>query len=162
MYCLIREQWGRVTGEFDLDHLTPQAQRPDQTAAYDNLFYACRTCNLRKGNQIISDPGAALTSDDVRVYPDGSLVGMSDSAARIIRLLCLNSAALTRWRRTWLRIIELVEAGDPELYNQLMEYPLDLPNLANNRSPGNSRPEGIDNSFFARRERGELPDVYFE
>lgn len=45
VYCLIREQWGRVTGEFDLDHFTPQSCRPDQMAEYDNLLYACHTCN---------------------------------------------------------------------------------------------------------------------
>lgn len=68
---------------------------------------------------------------------------------------------MTRWRRTWLRIIELAEAGDLELFQELMGYPLDLPNLASCRVPENTRPEGIDDSFFACRERGELPQVYF-
>ena len=45
VYCLIREQWGRVSGEFDLDHFLPQASHPDQTIEYDNLVYACHTCN---------------------------------------------------------------------------------------------------------------------
>ena len=96
VYCLIREQWGRVTGEFDLDHA------------------------------------------------------------------CLNSPAMTRWRRTWLRIIELAEAGDLELFRELMGYPRDLPNLASCRVPENIRPEGIDDCYFARRERGELPPAYLE
>ena len=48
------------------------------------------------------------------------------------------------------------------LIRELMGYPLDLPNLANCRVPENTRPEGIDDSYFARRERGELPQVYVE
>jgi hypothetical protein len=43
-----------------------------------------------------------------------------------------------------------------------MGYPSDLPNLGASRAPQNTRPEGINVSFFARRQRGELPDVYLE
>jgi hypothetical protein len=42
-----------------------------------------------------------------------------------------------------------------------MGYPADLPDLSSLRPPaGNSRPEGIDQSHAARRERGELLDIY--
>src|SRR5262245_20836359 len=53
VYCLIREQWGRVTGEFELDHFIPQALNPDYAFEYDNLFYACRVCNSRKGKRLL-------------------------------------------------------------------------------------------------------------
>jgi hypothetical protein len=94
VYCLIREQWGRVTGEFDLDHFLPQASHPDKGADY--LLYACRPCNLRK-------------RDDV-----------------------------------------------------LLGYPDDLPDLRASHAPHNTRPEGIEESYFARRERRELPEQYVE
>ena len=42
----MREQWGRVRGEFDLDHFVAQVQSPDREADYDNLVYACHACNL--------------------------------------------------------------------------------------------------------------------
>jgi hypothetical protein len=161
VYCLIREQWGRVTGEFDLDHFVPQNRNPDQTADYDNLFYACRTCNLRKGARQVPDPGATLTDGSVRVYPDGTLVGLTDNAEKVIRVLCLNSPALIRWRRTWIRIIQLVEVHEPELFRDLMRYPDDLPDLKRCRVTENTRPKGIEGSYFARRMRGELPDVYY-
>lgn len=160
VYCLIREQWGRVTGEFDLDHFTPQRYRPDQSVEYENLVYACHSCNLRKGGHLVPDPAAALITETVRVYPDGTLVGLTGDADRIIRLLCLNSPKQTRWRRTWIRIIELAEERDPDLFRELMGYPDDLPNLRRCRAPENTRPDGIKDSCFARRERGELPEIY--
>ena len=30
VYCLAREQWGRVTGEFGVDHFQPQTTSPQQ------------------------------------------------------------------------------------------------------------------------------------
>lgn len=160
VYCLIREQWGRVTGEFDLDHFTPQRCRPDQAVDYENLLYACHACNLRKRDQLLPDPAAVLTVGNVRVYPDGTLAGLTSDADKVIRLLCLNSPKQTRWRRTWIRIIELAEESDPDLFRELMGYPADLPNLRRSRSPENTRPDGISDSCFARRERGELPEFY--
>ena len=106
------------------------------------------------------DPGEALTSRNVRVYPDGTVVGVTDNAERIIRVLCLNSPAWKRWRRTWIRIIELAEENDPRLFRELMGYPRDLPDLRLCRAPENRRPEGIVESFFERRKRGELPDTF--
>jgi 5-methylcytosine-specific restriction endonuclease McrA len=46
VYCLVREQWGRVTGEFDLDHYEPQRLHPHRARDYDNLLYSCSSCNL--------------------------------------------------------------------------------------------------------------------
>lgn len=63
--------------------------------------------------------------------------------------------------RPWLRIIDLAERYDRPLYNQLLSFPDDLPDLARLRPPGgNSRPEGIRESSLAKRERGELPPNY--
>jgi hypothetical protein len=43
VYCLIRECWGRRTGEFDLDHFVPQSLDPEAEVVYDNLLYACHS-----------------------------------------------------------------------------------------------------------------------
>jgi hypothetical protein len=72
VYCLIRERWGRVTGEFDLDHFIPQIRAVDAEAAYENLLYACHTCNLRKARRDLLDPSIVFTTETVRVYPDGT------------------------------------------------------------------------------------------
>ena len=160
VYCLLREQWGRATAEFDLEHFVPHVLAPERSTDYANLFYACRSCNVRKGKHTLPDPGDALTSRNVRVYPDGALAGLTADAERIIRLLCLNSTEYKRWRRMWIRIIELAEDDDPGLLRDLLSYPRDLPDLRTYRAPENSRPDGIAESFFERRKRGELAETY--
>ena len=46
---------------------------------------------------------------------------------------------------------------DAELFARLTRYPDDLPDLPRLRPPGgNARPEGIGQSHFALRKRGEL------
>lgn len=161
VYCLIREQWGRVTGEFDLDHFLPQSVDPAQTTDYDNLLYACRACNLRKGSSLLPDPCGALTAETTRVYPNGSIAGLTPEAEMIIRALCLNSPGLVRWRRTWVRILELAADNDQDLLHDLLAFPDDIPNLRILRAPQNSRPDGLANSYFARRERGDLPKLFW-
>jgi hypothetical protein len=161
VFCLIREQWGRVSGEFELDHYVPLSLRPDGAADYDNLRYACRACNTAKGSRLIPDPTAVLTAREIVVHDDGSVEGISEAADRLILVLDLNDVEYCRWRRTWLRIIDLAERYDRALYNQLLGFPDDLPDLARLRPPGgNSRPEGIRESSLAKRERGELPLAY--
>ena len=161
VYCLLREQWGRATGDFDLDHFLAQERAPEVALEYDNLFYACHSCNLLKGPHEIPDPGAVLTSEQVRVNPDGSLDGLNDEARKIIRLLALDSNSCRQRRRMWMRIIELAQEHDRELYLQLMGFPNDLPDLSRLRPPaGNSRPEGISQSWFAKKSRDELPEEF--
>ncbi len=162
VYCLIREQWGRVTGEFDLDHFLPQASHHGQATDYDNLLYACRPCNLRKCDNVLPDASQFLTREAVRIHPDGAIAGLTPEAARIIRVLCLNSPAWKRWRRMWMRIVELAAESDEDLLRELLGYPKDLPDLRALHPPYNTRPEGIEQSYFARRERGELPDWYVD
>jgi hypothetical protein len=160
VYCLIRESWGRITGEFDIDHFVPQTLRPDWPHEYDNLLYSCHVCNLRKGNRDVPQPSATLTAATVRLYPDGSMIGVSPDADRLIRILCLNSVMMKRWRRTWMRIIELATESDRTLLNSLMGYPDDMPDLSASRPPENTRPDGVAQSCFARQRRGELAEMY--
>ena len=60
VYCLVREQWGKRLGEFDLDHFEPVASSPEASLDYDNLVYSCHACNLRKGKRQVPDPTQAL------------------------------------------------------------------------------------------------------
>jgi hypothetical protein len=160
VFCLIRERWGRVTGEFDLDHFVPQARDASLSTDYLNLLYACHCCNAKKGSAALPEVERVLTLESVRVALDGRIVGMTPEAERIIDVMTLNSSRWVQWRLSWIRIIELAAENDPILYRQLMGFPDDLPNLSVLKPPHNSRPEGIEQSHFARRERGELPDSY--
>ena len=89
VYCLLREQWGRVTGEFDVEHFRPQVNNPELGVTYDNLLYACHTCNLLKGKKDLPDPSQVLTAEAARVNPDGSIEGRSPDAAGLSRFLAL-------------------------------------------------------------------------
>jgi hypothetical protein len=66
-----------------------------------------------------------------------------------------------RFRENWIVIIRLAKVHDEAYHRELMRYPDDLPDLSRLRPPeGNSRPEGIAKSCFARRQRGELEAEY--
>lgn len=161
VYCLIREQWGRVTGEFDLDHFLPQASYPNRVSDYDNLVYSCARCNLIKSSANVPDPLISLTDELLRLMPDGTLETFSNRAEQLILKLDLNSPQMISWRLLWMRIVELASDSDPDLYRHLLGFPDDLPDLSRLRPPhGNSRPNGIAGSYFAQKARGELPPRY--
>jgi hypothetical protein len=161
VYCLAREQWGRLSGDFDIDHFEPQVKSPQRAGDYDNLVYSCHTCNRRKGDRDLPDPCTCLTASQVLVRPDGSLEARSDEAERIIMVLGLNSKKYLEFRLTWLRNAELAMAHDHKHFVRLMGFPADLPDLSRQQPPGgNSRPDGVSQSYHARRQRGELPQTY--
>lgn len=162
VYCLLREEWGRLTGEFDLDHFIPQANRPDLAAEYENLVYACHTCNLRKSDTETFDPENCMRKNLVRVYPSGRIVGLSPQAIGIILKLGLDSPKFRKWRLIWIRNVELAKQHDPDQYKRLLSFPDDLPDLSRRKPVSNSKPGGIKESYYAVRSRGELPEYYLD
>ncbi len=160
IYCLTRETWGPVSGLYALDHFLPAASRPELALRYDNLVYACVPCNLSKGSSETLDP-LGLLDPVVTVFENGEIHADAPEAARLIDMLGLNRPRVREFRALWIRIVRLAERYDPVLFRQLMGYPEDLPDLSRLRPPeGNERPEGVNQSHFARRQRGELPAIY--
>ena len=149
-----------MTGEFELDHFEPQSVVPARSLDYSNLVYACRRCNLVKLDQQVEDPFVKLSRQSVALHPDGYVSSNQFETERLIRQLDLNSPTLVRWRVMWIRIVELAKERDSVLYRQLTGFPENLPNLSLLRPPSNSRPEGIDFSWNAKRQRGELPEGF--
>jgi hypothetical protein len=160
VYCLKSETWGQVTGEFELDHFQPQSLVPDRSLDYFNLVYACRRCNFVKLDQSVDDPLVVFSSDSIVVLPDGVIASDQPQTKRLIQQLDLNSPKLKRWRVMWMRIVNLAKERDANLYDQLAGFPEDLPNLGRLRPRSNSRPEGLEVSWFAQRQRGQLPETY--
>lgn len=161
VYCLLRERWGQFRGIFAIDHFLPIAQHPDKASDYDNLLYACVTCNAAKGDRLVPDPLSVLTSQTVHVDSNGNIQTDNAEAGQLIELLGLDSEASAEFRKLWLEIVALAEQHDPDLYANLMGYPADLPNLGRLRPPeGNSRPAAVHQSSFARRQAGTLPATY--
>ena len=161
VYCLLREQWGRLRGVFDIDHFLPIGIQPNPVNEYDNLVYACTTCNLTKQALVIPDPLAVLINSNVHLSEDGTIKADTPEAACLIESMGLDSEELVEFRMTWIGIIALAARCDPELHLRLMGFPSDLPDLKKLMPPGgNSRPEGVEESYHERKERGELPNFY--
>src|SRR5262249_16817807 len=103
VYCLLREQWGLVRGTFTIHHFVTVAIDPNRQTEYDNLLYACVTCNVSKGARVLPDPLAVLTSPVVRVRLDGTIHADANSeAARLIELLGLDAPDHTKFRKLWI------------------------------------------------------------
>ena len=82
-----------------------------------------------------------------------------------IRICRLDRPNLVAFRRLILDVLRLLgrkrDEEAAELRRGYLGYPGNLPDLSLLKPPGgNSRPEGIHRSAFARRERGELPEIY--
>src|SRR5262245_56145346 len=71
VFCLTRESWGAFFSQFAIDHFVPVSTKPDSSAEYANLLYACVTCNGVKGSRAVPDPTFVLLDDRIRVAPDG-------------------------------------------------------------------------------------------
>jgi hypothetical protein len=118
----------RVAGVYDLDHFLPITSRADLALDYENLLYACATCNASKGGRKIPDPLTVLTNPSVRVTEDGTLHATTKDAARLIKLLGLNSKQAIEFRLLWIGVYALAAQFDPDLFRRMMGYPSDLPN----------------------------------
>lgn len=161
VYCLLREQWGRVRGMFEVDHFLPIVSHPGQELTYDNLLYSCASCNTAKGEDLVPDPGQTLLAGDVQVHEDGTIVARTRAARRLIRVLGLDDSESAEFRFMWLGTIALAEEHAPELHRMLLGFPDDLPDLTRLRPPGgNTRPAGVQQSYFTRRQNGTLQETY--
>jgi hypothetical protein len=167
VFCLLRERWSPLGDEsFGLEHVAPRSRAPNLERVYDNLVYACSTCNAaKKDKELPLDPCHEGYGRHLRVRADGVVEHFTRTGAQLIRRLNLNRDLLQQLRRDMLWMIERATAnpnGDLAVYlRSLMAYPVDLPDLDALRPPdGNTRPDGVRDSCFARRERGELPATY--
>jgi hypothetical protein len=167
VYCLTRERWRHDGQEgFSADHFDAQSTHPERRLDYDNLFYACCSCNAaRQAVPLPIDPSREPLGAHLRIRDDGTAEPLTAEGAQFIAICHLNRPALADYRRRLLRLIEtLAGSAAPQAQAALQEllgFPDDLPDLAAKRPPGgNMRPDGIAASCFERRRRGELPDIY--
>jgi hypothetical protein len=72
----------------------------------------------------------------------------------------LDSPDYCEFRMLLIGIVRLAAAHDLSSFRMLMKYPDNLPDLASLRPPHNTRPQGVRDSFRARRDRGRLPETY--
>ena len=160
VYCLRRELWSVRASQWDIDHFTPQVIDPDLVLTYDNLLYVCSSCNSIKGSRRVPDPFAIDLAAALEVESTGAIKAKSPEGQILINVLRLGNEDNTRFRAMIIRTMEILAASDRDTYCLWMGYPDDLPDLSSLRPSANAKPEGVNDSFFARRARGELEDVY--
>jgi hypothetical protein len=166
VYCLRRELWG-YEGHFafSCDHVIPQVVAPSKVCDYDNLVYACVRCNSLKRDDSVLNPCEVALAQHIEVLTSGEFRPLTADGTSHIRVLKLNDANLVDWRRRWIVVIteyerRIAEGGHGQ-FSEWMGFPLDLPPLHKLRPPqGNSRPQGVRDCFFLKRQRGELPPSY--
>jgi len=158
--CLHRECWP-TTSEFEIDHLIPVSERSELECSYSNLLYVCRRCNNLKSDLRIPDPCSIAYGHCLRVNKDGSIESLNDAGRTLVRTLRLDRPKRVEQRRMIIEIlIEAEEAGNARRLRQWLGFPEDMEDLRRLKPPNNHRLQGIEESFCARRERGELPEFY--
>jgi len=162
VYSLVREQWIDRRGNFDIDHFAPRVERPDLTCEYDNLLYLAHQINLIRNKRSLPDPCKLPLGECLRVHSHGDRIGeieaLNKAGEKIIRVLRLDNEDATGFRRRMLAILRSLAVNDEPTFRELVGYPRDLPDLrgARRRNPGNTRPDGVEQSALQLREDGQL------
>jgi len=144
-----------------VEHFVPATVNPDGECEYSNLLYACPTCNETKQAIVgLPNPCQVAFNDCLRITADGRIDALNSDGERLKQVLRLDNEKNVRDRHRWMRALEALLASRPDLYQEYMAFPEDLPDLRTKKTPGNTKPEGALNCYFAIRERGELPATY--
>ena len=159
VYCLKRMVWA-PTDVWTVDHLIPRDEAEELVCVYANLVLACQCCNRMKSNQRVPDPCRVAYGRCLRVEPDGTITPLNKLGSRLVRTLRLDHPKYRQMRYQKVRDLQALALCDPEGYGQAMGFPINLPDLGALKVKTNSRPEGIEQSWFAKRRRGELPSCY--
>lgn len=163
VFCLKREKWGTMTGAWHIDHFVPQSICPEGKVDYDNLLYICCSCNSVKSDALVPDPCSMAFGDCLLVEQNGNVKALNDDGEILIEVLRLNNKGNQTWRHLIISTLySLAVCGQTEILKLWLSYPMDnLPDLSNRIPPnGNTKPEGVNNSYYALYSRGQLPDMY--
>jgi hypothetical protein len=162
VFCLRREQWEIIRAIFAIDHFIAQCRDSLKILDYDNLLYICSSCNATKSHHVVCDPCKVALGKCLVVHKDGTITATNEDGQLLIDVLRLDNEDYTRFRYMMIRTIhDLADNGKEETLLLWLSYPENLPDLIRLRPPkGNKKPEGIRESHYARRFRGELPKMY--
>jgi 5-methylcytosine-specific restriction endonuclease McrA len=152
--------WDIRLGSFHIDHFIPQSVAPDLGCVYDNLVYVCARCNSVKSDLDVPDPCKISFAESMKVVESGTVEALDESGEILVEVLNLNERDRVRYRKLLIDTLSsLAPEKEEEILCQWLGFPDDLPNLSN-RQAANSRPDGINQSYYEKRSRGELPPRY--
>ena len=161
VYCLHRERWESRAPSFHIEHFIPVSVDPNGKCEYENLLYACGTCNLAKSAVLnVPDPCEIAFADCLRIENDGTVAALNEHGERLIDVLRLNGVKDVDSRARWIRTLTALQDSRPDLFADYMAFPDDLTDLRRSVPPTNTKPESVEDCDFAIRERGELPATY--
>jgi hypothetical protein len=168
VYCLERERWyPNGNAGFGVDHVLPKGEEDyaHLRCHYHNLVYACNRCNSAKGNKILINPCADAFAVHLRVDEEGEIEGLTVEGKRVVNDLGLDLRGPTDKRKEQIIILRLYRQY-PEndlvrtLYLNAFGFPEDLPDLSEHTRTKNSKPEGVEQSYYRQREAKALPETY--
>lgn len=160
VYCLHREQWYRRAATFHVDHFVPVAADESKQCEYDNLLYACASCNeAKKAITGIPNPCDVSYGQLLRIREDGIVEPLNDLGVRLEKALRLNSPDNVGYRSRIMGILNSLKLTNIDLYNELMSFPKDLPDLRKKRA-SNTKPGGALDCWYVMREKNQLPKTY--
>jgi hypothetical protein len=150
-----------LKSDWQIDHFVPKSVHPQGARDYDNLVYACSSCNHTKAAHLAPDPCRVAYGSCVEVTADGGIRSKNEYGITLIEALGLDAEDYRQFR---IAISELLEETQPEgkVYKRFFGYPENLPDLRQEPKPpgGNRRPEGVSKSYFELRRKGSLAAVY--
>lgn len=116
VYCRLPD-YLRGYDTYCVEHYRPQRHFPGLVCAYSNLFYACATCNRRKGDywpppdqdhEFIPNPCDHVMFDHVK-YVGAEVVSRSQAGKVLVERLDLNDPTSVEYRRFVATNIELTD-----------------------------------------------------
>jgi hypothetical protein len=171
VYCLVREKWfPSGDAAFAVEHIAPQGvvASAHLSTNYDNLVYACHTCNSRKGTNLTLNPRLNPFGTHLVVDNSGHISGITPAGKKLILQLGLEDQQLTHIRSHYLHIYNtyqnLDKQNDPFVQHQYLEafsFPRSVPDLKAKRPPRNVRPKRVDGCYFQRFRGRLLTSTYF-
>lgn len=160
IYCLNRKVWS-PTNIWAIDHLISQDEAPELECEYDNLVFACQFCNQQKLSNRVPDPCRVAYGECLRVESSGTVTALNRHGRKLVSVIRLNHPRFVAERLKTIKVLKVLAKHTPQLFQQMMGFPEELPDLETLKPPqGNRRPEGVLESYFARRARGELQAIY--
>jgi hypothetical protein len=167
VYCLVRERWyPNGYAAFSVDHLKPQHLDKAGLLDYENLYYACLTCNSAKRDVWpFADPCKHAYSLYVKIRSDGIVDPQNRDGRILCHTLQLNEQRRVEFRKRILDTFSRLQSriSDPgvrQLFQNYFGFPDDLPDLRKMKVSSNRRLSGLNSCWFVLRQSGKLPETY--
>jgi hypothetical protein len=163
---MLRERW-TPNGQhaFSVEHISPKAVDPSRECEYDNLAYACCSCNSAKQDEICPiNLASEAIGYHLEIRADGIADAKTEAGLQLVEICRLNRPTLVEFRRRVMRLHKKLSRNPRKNSVDLVAwfgYPDDLPNLMELRPPeGNFRENGLASSYSILKNSGTLAAVY--